>query len=132
MPINDAPRIVAGKAQHAAALVQRYNQVRNEAEKVQTVEQLNTLFPHIRMKHHPKEGLTVYYRADLVTRVPTALRFVASLILEVQLDGRAKVVKDKLGKVGRYIKAAELLVELGGEIKRKSRWDTIGSDEDWI
>lgn len=122
----------AGRARAAGPLLQRYAQVRNDAEKAATVEVLNEVFQDIRFRHQPKVGLVVYYLEGRVIKFPASIQMHASLILRIQLSGWAVVEKDRVGSPGRQILAMELLAELGVEIPRRSRWERIGSDEDWI
>lgn len=122
----------AGCAQAAGPLLQRYARVQNDAEKAATVEALNEVFQDIRFRHLAKDRLLVYYLEGRIIKIPASVRMHASLILKVQLDGRAVVEKDRGGRPGRLIPAMELLAELGGVIPRRSRWEMIGNDEDWI
>lgn len=129
---GEAPQI-AGKARHATALLQRYLQVNNEAEKVATVAMMNELFPDIRFRHQPKGGLLAYFLEGKVISLPRSLSHAASLILCVRPDGKALVQKDREGgRHGRLVPATDLLAELGGTIPRRSRWERIASGDDWI
>ena len=70
-----------------------------------------------------------------MAKLPASLRMAADIILKVRADGKAEVVKSKVGNTGAVIPAVDLLVELGGvvpEALRTSRWTLIGGDGDWL
>ncbi len=122
---------IAGKARHLSTLMQRFHQVQTNGEKEQIAKRASELFPDIGCKYDPLVGLVVYYHEDRVIRLPTAFEHSAGLILRVQKDGQALVMKSRESPVGVLVPASEMLVELGGRIERKSRWERI-ADGDWF
>jgi len=128
------PHSVASKAHLAAALLQRYQQLHNDAEKSSTISMLNEVFPNIRFRHRNEEGLMVFYLQGATTykRLPKVVTHVAGVIVEVRSDGQGEVLRDRIYGPGLLFDATELLVELGGEVPRKSRWEILGAEEDWI
>ena len=122
----------ADKAKRATVLVQRYVQVKTEGEKESCIEHLNSIFPNIRCRHHPKEGMTVFYLEDKVKDLPRALAHTASVILKVGINGQAKVTKNRFGESGQVIPATDLLAELGEAVPRRSVWQRLAEEDDWI
>jgi hypothetical protein len=135
--MSNLPR--SSKAREVTALLQRYDHVRNDAEKVSAVAMLNEVFPDIRFRHGfdnehgiSSNGLVVFFRAGRVGLPPQSVMLAAALVIKVGDDGQAILIKNRGVVAEGEWQAMELLVELNGQIPRKSRWDTIGSDEDWI
>lgn len=120
------------RARQATAMIRRYESVQNDPEKEAAVGMLNQVYPGIRFRHLPSEGLVVFYLRGSPRQLPLGVAHRVSVILEIQPTGEALVLKHPSLTRGLRAPARDLFHELTGVAPAgiKSRWVML--EEDWI